>query len=202
MLNLCKNDHQCWNKYNLFSIRLLRPLINRNFKRHKYSNNLNKVPGLIMKCPFCSSIDYKVLDSRLSKERDAIRRRRECNSCSRRFTTYEYIEKIPLMIIKKDGRREPFNREKIRAGINKACEKREVSVNIIEQHIDEIERELREIEEKEVPSTILGQKIMDRLHEIDGVAYVRFASVYRDFKDVTEFVSELELYIKTKSPHK
>ncbi|TES90374.1 MAG: transcriptional repressor NrdR [Desulfobacteraceae bacterium] len=145
-----------------------------------------------MKCPFCGEVDNKVIDSRLSKDGNAIRRRRECLVCSRRFTTYEYIEEIPVMIIKKDGRREAFSREKLRSGIQKACQKRNISMNIIEEFLDELERDLREIGEKEIPSNKIGEKVMAKLHEIDDVAYVRFASVYREFKDVNDFVSELK----------
>lgn len=145
-----------------------------------------------MKCPFCGEIDNKVIDSRLSKDGNAIRRRRECIVCSRRFTTYEHIEEIPVMIIKKDGRREVFSREKVRTGLQKACEKRNISMHVIEEFLDELERDLRETGEKEIPSHIIGEKIMVKLNEIDGVAYVRFASVYREFKDVNDFVAELK----------
>ncbi len=145
-----------------------------------------------MKCPFCGENNNKVIDSRLSRDGNAIRRRRECMSCDRRFTTYEYIEEIPLMIIKKDRRREEFNREKVRSGLQRACEKREISMNVIESFIEELERDLRESEEKEIPSRVIGEKIMAKLHELDKVAYVRFASVYRDFKDVKDFVEELK----------
>ena len=145
-----------------------------------------------MKCPYCRDNNNKVIDSRLSKDGTAIRRRRECLSCERRFTTYEYIEEIPLMIIKKDKRREIFSREKVRAGLQKACEKREISMNVIESYIEELERDLRESEAKEIPSTIIGEKMMAILHSLDKVAYVRFASVYRDFKDVTDFENELK----------
>jgi transcriptional repressor NrdR len=145
-----------------------------------------------MKCPFCGEIDNKVIDSRLSKDGSVIRRRRECLICSRRFTTYEHIEEIPIMIIKKDGRREVFSRGKIRSGIKKACEKRDISMNVIEEFIDELERDLRESGEKEIPSHALGEKVMAKLHDLDDVAYVRFASVYREFKDVNDFVSELK----------
>jgi transcriptional repressor NrdR len=145
-----------------------------------------------MKCPFCSEIENKVIDSRLSKDASVIRRRRECIVCHRRFTTYEHIEEIPIMIIKKDGRREVFNRDKIRSGIQRACEKRNISMNLIEEFIDDLERDLRETGEKEIPSHTLGEKIMNRLHELDDVAYVRFASVYREFKDVNDFVHELK----------
>jgi transcriptional repressor NrdR len=145
-----------------------------------------------MKCPFCKETDNKVIDSRLSKDGNEIRRRRECLVCGRRFTTYEHIEKIPIMIIKKDGRREVFSRDKVRAGIQKACEKRNISMNMIDAFLDELERDLGETGEKEIPSAVLGEKIMIKLHALDDVAYVRFASVYREFKDVNDFVSELK----------
>ena len=136
-----------------------------------------------MKCPFCGEIDNKVIDSRLSKDGNVIRRRRECIICNRRFTTYEHIEEIPVMIIKKDGRREVFSREKVRSGLQKACQKRKISMNVIEDFLDELERDLRETGEKEIPSHTIGEKVMAKLHEIDDVAYVRFASVYREFKE-------------------
>ena len=145
-----------------------------------------------MKCPFCAEIDNKVIDSRLSKDGNVIRRRRECIICSRRFTTYEHIEEIPVMIVKKDGRREVFSREKVRSGLQKACQKRDISINVIDEFLDELERDLREAGEKEISSNKIGEKIMVKLHEIDDVAYVRFASVYREFKDVNDFVSELK----------
>jgi transcriptional repressor NrdR len=145
-----------------------------------------------MKCPFCGEIDNKVIDSRLSKDASVIRRRRECIACSRRFTTYEHIEEVPIMIVKKDGRREVFNREKVRSGVKKACEKRNISMNVIEEFIDDLERDLRETGEKELPAAVIGERIMSKLHQLDDVAYVRFASVYREFKDVNDFVSELK----------
>ena len=151
-----------------------------------------------MKCPFCGEIDNKVIDSRLSKDGSVIRRRRECIVCSRRFTTYEHIEEIPIMIMKKDDRREVFSREKVRTGILKACEKRDISINVIEEFLDELERDLRETGEKEIPSHTVGEKIMVKLHKMDAVAYVRFASVYREFKDVNDFVSELKSLLSTK----
>jgi transcriptional repressor NrdR len=153
-----------------------------------------------MKCPFCGEINNKVIDSRLSKDGNVIRRRRECLVCTRRFTTYEHIEEIPVMIIKKDGRREVFSIEKLRSGIQKACQKRNISVNIIEEFLDELERDLRESGEKEIPSHKIGEKVMAKLHEIDDVAYVRFASVYREFKDVNDFVSELKSLLKGHKP--
>lgn len=145
-----------------------------------------------MKCPFCGETDNKVIDSRVSKDGNAIRRRRECLLCNRRFTTYEHIEEIPIMIIKKDGRREIFNREKVRLGLQKACEKRNISMNVIEEFVDDVERDLRETGEKEIPSHTIGEKIMAILHDLDEIAYVRFASVYREFKDVNDFVAELK----------
>ena len=140
-----------------------------------------------MKCPFCGEIDNKVIDSRLSKDGNVIRRRRECLICTRRFTTYEHIEEIPIMIIKKDGRREEISREKILSGIQKACEKRNISMNAIEEFIDELERDLREIGEKEIPASTIGEQIMSKLHELDDVAYVRFASVYKNFREAKDF---------------
>lgn len=145
-----------------------------------------------MKCPFCGEIDNRVIDSRLSKDAGVIRRRRECLICNRRFTTYEHIEEIPIMIVKKDGRREVFSREKVRSGMKKACEKRNISMVVIEEFIEELERDLRETGEKEIPAHVIGEKIMEKLHDVDDVAYVRFASVYREFKDVNDFVAELK----------
>ena len=153
-----------------------------------------------MKCPFCADTENKVIDSRLSKEGYVIRRRRECLACNRRFTTYERIEEIPLMIIKKDGRREEFNRDKIRSGITKACEKRNVSMNSIEDFLDELEQELRETGKKEISSSIVGERVIKRLHDLDEIAYVRFASVYREFKDVNDFVQELKLMLENNRP--
>ncbi|MBN1842075.1 MAG: transcriptional repressor NrdR [Deltaproteobacteria bacterium] len=155
-----------------------------------------------MKCPYCGGVDNKVIDSRMTKEGDTIRRRRECLGCDRRFTTYERVEQLPLVLIKKDGRREAFARAKVLAGIQKACEKRNISINILEQFVDELERELQEMGEKEIPSSVVGERIMTKLHELDDVAYVRFASVYREFKDINDFMSELkELFSsRTRSP--
>jgi transcriptional repressor NrdR len=145
-----------------------------------------------MKCPFCGDLDNKVIDSRVSKDGSVIRRRRECVECSRRFTTYEHIEEIPIMIIKKDGRREVFSREKVRSGMQRACQKLDISMNVIEDFIDDLERDLRETGEKEIPSREVGEKVMAKLHTLNDIAYVRFASVYREFKDVNDFVSELK----------
>ena len=145
-----------------------------------------------MKCPFCGEIDNKVIDSRMVKDGGGVRRRRECLSCSERFTTYEHVEKRPITILKKDGRREKFSREKVGAGIQRACQKREISMNLIEEFINGLERDLREMEEKEIVSRVIGEKVMSWLHSLDDIAYVRFASVYREFKDVSDFVSELK----------
>ncbi|SMC79363.1 transcriptional repressor NrdR [Desulfocicer vacuolatum DSM 3385] len=145
-----------------------------------------------MKCPYCGKLNSRVIDSRLSRTELEIRRRRECQSCLRRFTTYEKVEDVPVMIIKKDGRRENFVRGKILAGIQKACEKRTISIDQMEGVVDDIERDLRDNNEKEVASRELGEKIMKRLHAMDDVAYVRFASVYREFKDVDDFINELK----------
>ena len=145
-----------------------------------------------MKCPFCGEINNKVIDSRLSKDGNVIRRRRECVECNRRFTTYENIEEIPIMIVKKDGRREIFSLDKVRSGMKRACEKLDISMNTIEQFIIDLERDLKETGEKEIPSHIIGERIMSKLHELDDIAYVRFASVYREFKDVNDFVDELK----------
>ncbi|MEK6714911.1 MAG: transcriptional regulator NrdR [Candidatus Omnitrophota bacterium] len=145
-----------------------------------------------MKCPFCGYQEDKVVDSRSSSEGASVRRRRECIKCGRRFTTYEYIEEIPLMVVKKDGRREPFDRKKIQAGIIKACEKRPISIEKIEDLVINIERTVLKKFDREVPSVFIGELIMQRLAELDEVAYVRFASVYRQFKDVNQFMKELK----------
>ncbi len=145
-----------------------------------------------MRCPFCSNTDSKVIDSRLSRDDNVIRRRRECESCERRFTTYERIEEILPLVVKKDGRREPFDRMKILAGMQTACEKRPVSVETIEGLVGRIEKGIQESGDKEIPSSRIGEAIMSELHDLDQVAYVRFASVYRSFKDLNEFMTELK----------
>ena len=145
-----------------------------------------------MRCPFCDHIDDKVIDSRQSKDGDVIRRRRECLKCEGRFTSYERIEDILPHVIKKDNRREPFNRLKILQGLEKACEKRPISVENREELVKKIEKTLQSINEKEVPSSFIGEQIMNELKEIDEVAYVRFASVYRQFKDINEFIQEIK----------
>ncbi|RJP74720.1 MAG: transcriptional repressor NrdR [Candidatus Abyssobacteria bacterium SURF_17] len=141
-----------------------------------------------MKCPFCAHPDDKVVDSRTIREGELIRRRRECLSCTKRFTTYERIEEIPLMVAKKDGRREPFDRSKIVIGVLKACEKRPVAVDQIEELVDRIEKSINSSMEKEVSSETIGAMVMEELRSLDEVAYVRFASVYRQFKDIDEFM--------------
>lgn len=145
-----------------------------------------------MKCPFCSNGENRVIDSRLSKDGNSIRRRRECLSCSRRFTTYEYVEDVIPVVVKKDGRREPFDRAKILSGLKKACEKRPISIDTIEAVVDRVEQFCQESQLREIPTNIIGEKIMEELHLLDGVAYVRFASVYRDFKDINDFMEELK----------
>ncbi|KAF0121893.1 MAG: transcriptional repressor NrdR [bacterium] len=144
-----------------------------------------------MKCPFCSNLDNRVIDSRLSKDGNIIRRRRECLDCKERFTTYERVEEVLPSVVKKDGRREPFDRTKIFNGIKRACEKRPVSINAIENVVDEIEREFQDSGEKEIKCSDIGERVMRALHDLDAVAYVRFASVYRQFKDVSDFMVEV-----------
>lgn len=145
-----------------------------------------------MKCPYCGSLEEKVVDSREGKDGAVVRRRRQCQQCLKRFTTYERIEEIHFMVIKADDRREPFDRHKILSGLLKATQKRPVSVVQLEKIVDEIEGRLAEKAEREMPSAEIGELIMERLHEIDEVAYVRFASVYRQFKDVSQFVDEVK----------
>jgi transcriptional repressor NrdR len=145
-----------------------------------------------MKCPYCREIENKVIDSRMTKEGHSVRRRRECLGCNHRFTTYERVEEVPLVLIKKDGRRETFDRTKVLAGMQKACEKRNISINALEESVDELARELQEMGEKEIPSSVVGSRIMTKLQGLDDVAYVRFASVYREFKDINDFMSELK----------
>jgi len=151
-----------------------------------------------MKCPFCENPDTKVIDSRPTEEGQAVRRRRECDRCNKRFTTYEKIEQMLLMVVKKDGRRETFDRDKILGGIVKACEKRPVPMADIEKVVDEIERGLNNTMEKEIESKLIGELIMEHLRKIDEVAYVRFASVYRQFTDANTFVAEVEKLLKNK----
>ena len=151
-----------------------------------------------MRCPFCGFLESKVIDSRESKKGLSIRRRRECLSCKRRFTTYEKIEEIPYMVVKKDGTRQPFDSQKLLRGMMRACEKRPIQISQLEEIVEEIESLLQERPDKEISVAEIGQLVMDRLRELDKVAYVRFASVYREFKGVDEFQRELEDLMKDK----
>lgn len=151
-----------------------------------------------MRCPFCGHLETKVLDSRQVEEGSAIRRRRECDQCNRRFTTYEKYDEIPLIVVKKDGRREPFDRTKILNGMLKACEKRAISTELLDESTNQIEKLLRNTMDREVTSQAIGELIMDKLAEIDEVAYIRFASVYRQFKDINRFVQELNELLQRK----
>ena len=151
-----------------------------------------------MKCPFCGHLEDKVVDSRESREGEAIRRRRQCLECGRRFTSYERIDEVPYMVIKKDGRRERFDRQKVLAGLLKACEKRPVSTSQLEEIVTEVEYFVQESNDRERSTQELGEILMERLRKLDKVAYVRFASVYLDFKDIREFMAELRELLKTK----
>lgn len=151
-----------------------------------------------MKCPYCEHEDSKVIDSRHTEDGRAIRRRRECEQCGRRFTTYEKVEEMILMVIKKDGSRQAFDRSKLLNGIIRACEKRPVSIASMEKIVDDIERGLNNMMEKEIDSNFIGELVMERLKDLDEVAYVRFASVYRQFTDVNTFVQEVERLLTTK----
>ena len=149
-----------------------------------------------MKCPFCNQDDTRVVDSRSADDNSSIRRRRLCDACGKRFTTYEKVETIPLIVIKKDNNREAFDRSKIEAGVLRACYKRPVSAEDIKRTVDEIELEVVNREEKEIPSNLIGEIVMDKLKLLDPVAYVRFASVYREFKDVNTFMDELKTFLE------
>ena len=149
-----------------------------------------------MKCPYCGTNKDKVVDSRSSNNGKNIRRRRECLKCGKRFTTYEHLEEMPLMVIKKDGRREPFDRNKILSGLTKACEKRPVSTEELERVADAIEMQIQKNFEREVKASVIGELAMKHLHALDQVAYVRFASVYRQFKDINQFMKELKQLLK------
>jgi transcriptional repressor NrdR len=152
-----------------------------------------------MRCPYCSATEDKVVDTRPSEDEQMIRRRRECIGCGRRFTTYERIDEELPMVVKKDSRREPYDRRKLLGGIHKACDKRPVSAERIELMVDEVERHLRELAEKEIPSSKLGDAVLSRLREIDDVAYLRFASVYLPFKNVSEILDEVQRLIRSKA---
>ena len=151
-----------------------------------------------MRCPFCQAIEDKVVDTRPSDNEQVIRRRRECVGCERRFTTYERIDEILPLVVKKDGRREPFDRAKVQLGLQRACSKRPVSMETVERTVDRIERDLQEGGEKEVPSSRIGDAVMAALRNIDDVAYVRFASVYRSFRDVSELMDELKELVEAR----
>ncbi|HOJ51584.1 MAG TPA: transcriptional regulator NrdR [Syntrophales bacterium] len=151
-----------------------------------------------MKCPFCQYDEDRVIDSRLSKDGSAIRRRRECLGCGKRFTTYEVVEDVMPMVVKKDGRREPFDRMKIKMGLMKACEKRPISVDEIEGIVERVERACQGTPGREVSTSFIGERVMEELRHLDGVAYVRFASVYREFRDVSDFMEELKDLLKRK----
>jgi transcriptional repressor NrdR len=151
-----------------------------------------------MRCPFCQAIEDKVVDTRPSDNEQVIRRRRECVGCERRFTTYERIDEILPLVVKKDGRREPFDRAKVQVGLRRACSKRPVSMETIERTVDRIERDLQEGGEKEIPSSRIGDAVMAALRNIDDVAYVRFASVYRSFRDVSELMDELKELVEAR----
>ena len=151
-----------------------------------------------MNCPFCGHSEDKVIDSREAAEGASIRRRRECLKCKRRYTTYERLEESPLLVVKRDGRRESFDRKKILSGVLKACEKRPVSLEKLEELVNELEREITREFDREVPAVEIGERVMRRLHELDEVAYVRFASVYRSFKDINEFLKELRELLNKK----
>ena len=149
-----------------------------------------------MKCPFCNQDNTRVVDSRPIDDNTAIRRRRMCDACGKRFTTYEKVETIPLIVIKKDQNREQFDRSKIEAGVLRACHKRPVSAEQIHKLVDEVETEIFNLEEREIPSSVIGEIVMDKLKDLEAVAYVRFASVYREFKDVNTFMDELKKILK------
>ena len=151
-----------------------------------------------MKCPFCNHDNTRVIDSRPAEENNSIRRRRVCDECGKRFTTYEKVETIPLIIIKKDNNRETYDRSKIEAGVLRACHKRPISAKQISQLVDEVETEIFNREEKEIPSSVIGELVMNKMKDLDAVAYVRFASVYREFKDVNTFFDELRKAVEKK----
>lgn len=155
-----------------------------------------------MKCPFCAHKEDKVVDSRATAEESAIRRRRECLKCGKRFTTYEYIEEVSLLVIKKDGRREPFDRKKVLSGIIKACEKRPIGMEKMEDIVAQVERAIQKKSDREIPSSKIGELVMEKLKALDDVAYVRFASVYRQFKDVGQFMVELKDILNKEKPQR
>ena len=163
---------------------------------YSYLYETKLLKGSAVKCPYCENLEDRVVDSRESKEGDIVRRRRECLKCGRRFTSYERIDEIPHMVVKKDGRRERFDRSKVLAGLLRACEKRPVSTTQLEQAVDEVERLVQDTPDREITSEEVGKTVMQKLRLLDKVAYVRFASVYLEFKDVTEFMTEINHLFK------
>ena len=155
-----------------------------------------------MHCPKCGCLEDKVIDSRLSKNGDSIRRRRECMKCEHRFTTYEEIERAQIRVVKRDGRGEPFDRHKLTGGLLKACEKRPISIDAVEQAVEEIIQDLEANFPREVPSSLIGAKVMEKLHSLDAVAYVRYASVYRQFQDIGEFIDEIKSMERRPKPNR
>ncbi len=155
-----------------------------------------------MRCPFCQAVDSRVVESRTNEEQSLVRRRRECIECGRRFTTYERVEYTPLLVVKKDKTRESFDRDKLMRGITRACEKRPITLEQIETMVDEVDKQLRVDYEREVPTSAIGERVMELLREIDGVAYVRFASVYREFRDVETFAKEILQLLNNQSGRK
>ena len=158
----------------------------------KFEGCVSQQNGELMKCTFCGKENTRVIDSRPADDGGSIRRRRQCDECSKRFTTYEKVEAIPLVVIKKDNNREPYDRTKVEAGVFRSCHKRPISVDQINSLVDEVETAVFNMEEKEIPSSMIGQLVMEKLRDLDPVAYVRFASVYREFKDVNTFMSEIK----------
>ena len=149
-----------------------------------------------MRCPYCGEENTRVIDSRPADDNSSIRRRRSCDECGKRFTTYEKVEMVPLLVIKKDNKRELYDRNKIQEGIIRSCHKRPVSINTISEIVDEIETKILNLDEKEIPTSVIGEMVMDKLKDIDAVAYVRFASVYREFKDINTFMVELKKFLQ------
>ena len=149
-----------------------------------------------MRCPYCGEENTRVIDSRPADDNSSIRRRRSCDECGKRFTTYEKVEMVPLLVIKKDNKRELYDRNKIQEGIIRSCHKRPVSINTISEIVDEIETQIFNLDEKEIPTSVIGEMVMDKLKDIDAVAYVRFASVYREFKDINTFMVELKKFLQ------
>ena len=180
------------------SLKFLRAFfVNSGFQVWKIPNSKSQIQNP-MRCPFCGHQEDKVVDSRESKDGDSIRRRRECLECGRRFTSYERIDEIPYMVVKKDGRRETFDRNKIMAGLLRACEKRPISASQLESIVDDVEKQVQDSPDRELSTNEVGKAIMKRLKALDKVAYVRFASVYLEFEDVSEFMNELKYLVRSR----